>query len=120
MAQDRTALFVRVPTPLATRLAEVARVEGRTKQDLVTDLVASGIDEIAPTRHGSISPDILDLDQLADYLRVVPAEVVEKIAEGGLPGRRFGTEWRFSTAAVAAWMAGSDPIVDRPTGFSRQ
>ena len=119
MVQDRTALFVRVPTPLADRIDKAARQAGGTKQDLVTDLVASGIDEVPTEVPRSAELDILDLQQLSELLRVAPDDVLSRVDDGGLPGRRFGTEWRFSRIAVEAWMAGSDPLVDRPTGFSR-
>ncbi len=32
--------------------------------------------------------------------------------------RRFGEAWRFSRSAVIAWLAGTDPVTQRPTGFT--
>ena len=115
MADDRTALFVRVPTALATDLDERSRASGRSKQDLVSELLAAdGADE--PTR--SRRTDVLDLDEVAAMLRVDPADVMSRVAAGDFPARRFGVTWRFSRSAVLDWLDGNDPIEDRPTGFS--
>ncbi len=115
MADDRTALFVRVPTALATDLDERSRASGRSKQDLVSELLAAeGTDE--PTTRGRRT-DVLDLDEVAAMLRVDPADVMQRVAAGDFPARRFGVTWRFSRSAVLDWLDGNDPIEDRPTGF---
>ncbi len=115
MADDRTALFVRVPTALATDLDERSRASGRSKQDLVSELLAAdGPDDSASRGRRS---DVLDLEGVAAMLRVDPAEVMQRVAAGDFPARRFGVTWRFSRSAVLDWLDGNDPIEDRPTGF---
>lgn len=45
-----------------------------------------------------------DVDRLAAYLHVMPAEVVKLAERGKLPGRRVGGAWRFSAAEIHHWM----------------
>jgi excisionase family DNA binding protein len=50
-------------------------------------------------------PEVLDLAQAAQLL-AVDEEAVRDLAERGeLPGRRIGDAWRFSRAAVLAWLS---------------
>jgi excisionase family DNA binding protein len=43
-------------------------------------------------------------EQAGQFLQIEPALVVE-LAEGGkLPGRKLGAVWRFSRAALVAWL----------------
>jgi excisionase family DNA binding protein len=53
-----------------------------------------------------LSPlDVLTLDQAAAYLQLA-ADVVRAEADAGrLPGRRVAGEWRFSRAALLAWLS---------------
>jgi excisionase family DNA binding protein len=49
-------------------------------------------------------PDVLTLAEAAAYLRV-PEHELERIAgTQGLAGRRIGSEWRFSRAAIQDWL----------------
>jgi excisionase family DNA binding protein len=53
------------------------------------------------------TPEVLRTEQAAELLQV-SAAVVERLAEQGeLPGRRLDGEWRFSRAALLAWLAPS-------------
>jgi nitrogen PTS system EIIA component len=45
-----------------------------------------------------------DVDRLAAYLHLMPAEVVKLAERGKLPGRRVGGSWRFSAAEIHHWM----------------
>jgi excisionase family DNA binding protein len=49
---------------------------------------------------------VLTLEGAAELLQLEPDAVAELAASGELPGRRIGDEWRFSRAAVLAWLAG--------------
>ena len=52
--------------------------------------------------------DVLTLEEVAALLRL-PADAVHASAIAGeLPGRAFGEVWRFSRAAVIAWLAGTE------------
>jgi excisionase family DNA binding protein len=49
-------------------------------------------------------PEVLDAAQVAELLQVEEAEVVALAEAGDLPARRIGDAWRFSRAAVLAWL----------------
>ena len=46
----------------------------------------------------------LNIDKLAAYLHVAPAQVTKLVERGKLPGRRVGGEWRFSPAEIHHWL----------------
>ena len=48
---------------------------------------------------------MLTAAQAAELLQVDEAEVVALAEQGELPGRRIGDAWRFSRAALMAWLA---------------
>ena len=122
MQQDRTPLYVRLPTAEAEKLDRAAFELKRSKQDLVAGLVARYGDpdtlrrvtvETTPDGlsigHASFRsfppPDVLTVAQLAEWLDV-DAQVLTELAEDGkLPGRRLGGEWRFARDAVLDWLA---------------
>ncbi|TMK40488.1 MAG: helix-turn-helix domain-containing protein [Actinobacteria bacterium] len=129
------ALFVRLPAAEADRL-DRARLElKQAKREIVRELVAQHLDEVraahkhrvlaglkggrvvvdvpdegvAVGRHSfraGEAPEVLSLSQAAELLAVEEA-VVRELAEGGdLPARKLGNEWRFSRAALLAWLGG--------------
>jgi excisionase family DNA binding protein len=51
-------------------------------------------------------PDVLTLEQAAEFLQVEPAALAELAGRGEAPGRRMGDEWRFSRATLLAWLGG--------------
>ena len=53
-------------------------------------------------------PDVLTLQETAEYLRL-PQEIVERQAKKGqLPGRRIEETWRFLKAAIDDWLRSQD------------
>lgn len=53
-------------------------------------------------------PDVLTLEEVADYLRL-PRETVERqAARGQIPGRRIEDTWRFLRAAIDEWLKSQD------------
>ena len=53
-------------------------------------------------------PDVLTLEEVANYLRL-PQEVIEKqAAKGQLPGRRIEDTWRFLKTAIDDWLRSQD------------
>jgi predicted DNA-binding protein len=109
-----TALFVRVPEPLANRLDERSRDLGRSKQSVVTEM----LDQQLAQDVGKRGDDgILNLAETAELLRIAPSDVLNRVEHSNFPGRRFGDEWRFAKSAVVAWLGGNDSLVDHPTGF---
>jgi excisionase family DNA binding protein len=131
MSEERVALYVRIPISEAERLDRVAFTRKTPKQDVVAKLIARHLDDAdvlweapapppgAPRRvtvelpddrltigHASAAapPEVLTLAQAAELLQVEEPEV-EALAEAGeLPGRRIGDSWRFSRAALLAWL----------------
>ncbi len=114
--EGRSALFVRLPDRLVSQLDARIRADGRTKQAVVEDLLASqlAVDASVEVR----DDEILDLAGAATLLGITESDVLERIAEGDFPARRFGEQWRCSRTAILTWLAGTDPITPRPTGFS--
>ncbi len=45
-----------------------------------------------------------DLDRLATYLHLTPAQVARMADRGRLPGRKIGGKWRFSEAEIHHWL----------------
>jgi excisionase family DNA binding protein len=104
------------------RLREAAHLLRRSKQDLVSGLLGAygdvdtlrrvtveTTDDGLTVGHAEFRPfappDVLTVDQLAEWLQVQPDAIAE-LAEGGeLPGRKLGGEWRFAREAVLAWLA---------------
>src|SRR5262245_16821318 len=127
------ALFVRLPTAAVEKLDRAAEALGMRKKDLVAGLVSRYVDpdsrrgldalgsrstreitlgvvEPASTR-GSYSfqpydaPEVLTAAQAAQFLQIEEGEVIEMAEKGKLPGRRLGGGWRFSRAALVAWLS---------------
>ena len=119
---ERTPLYVRVPTSQAHRLDEAAHALKRSKQDLVTGLLHTYGDmdtlrrvTVETTDNGLTvghaefrpfaPPDVLTVEQLAEWLQVDPTAVAELADNNELPKRKLGGEWRFAREAVLAWLA---------------
>jgi excisionase family DNA binding protein len=123
MSHERP-LYVRLPAPEAEKLERAAHNLRLAKKDVVTALIARHLDDAsnAPRRvvvelgsdqltvgHAAVRPaeplEVLTLAQLAELVQT-PEEDLAAMAEAGeLPGRRLAGGWRFSRAAVLAWLA---------------
>ncbi len=128
------ALYVRIPATAVDKLDRAASALGVHKKDLVAGLVSRYVDPdsqrglsalgaiAAPRRVtvdlgdsgpalGSYSfqaydpPEVLNVEQAAQLLQIEPAMVIELSEAGQLPGRKLGSAWRFSRAALVAWLA---------------
>ena len=132
-----SAVFVRIPTAEAERLDRAAFELRTPKRDIVTTLVARYVDPDDPAALAALAadgedrrrvvveaedqgltvgrhafqpappPEVLTLAQVAELLQVEEAAAAELAERGELPGRRVGEAWRFSRAAVLAWLAGA-------------
>lgn len=135
--EPESALFVRLPANTADKLDRAAEALGVAKKDLVAGLVTKYVDpdsrkglsalgtltqprrvtvemgDSGPTL-GSYSfqphdpPEVMNVEQTAQLLQLDDQTVLELAEAGTLPGRKLGTVWRFSRAAVIAWLAGPD------------
>lgn len=51
-----------------------------------------------------VLPDVLTLEEAAEYLRVSEPVVVELATKHELPGRKIGQQWRFHRQGLAEWL----------------
>jgi excisionase family DNA binding protein len=130
-------LYVRLPSAAVDKLHRAAEALGIHKKDLVAGLVTRYVDpdsqrglsalgslsqprrvafetaEPSPTL-GTYSfqpydpPEVLSAEQAAELLQIDEATVAELADAGKLPGRKLGKVWRFSRAALVAWLAGPE------------
>jgi excisionase family DNA binding protein len=127
------ALFVRLPANAVDKLHRAAEALGIRKKDLVAGLVSKYVDpdsrrglhalgslsthkitvdvgQSGPT-HGAYSfqpydpPEVMNAVQAAEFLQIEEAVVIEMAEAGKLPGRKLGDAWRFSRAALVAWLS---------------
>lgn len=49
-------------------------------------------------------PDVLTLEEAADYLRLPEDTIARQAAQGNIPGRRIEETWRFLKAALDEWL----------------
>jgi excisionase family DNA binding protein len=129
------ALYVRLPATAVDKLDRAAELLGVHKKDLVAGLVSKYVDpdsrhglsalgslpaprrvtfelgEPNPTL-GTYSfqpydpPEVMSAEQAAQFLQIDEKVVTELAESGELPGRKLGHAWRFSRAALVAWLAG--------------
>lgn len=131
-----SALFVRLPATAVDKLDRAAEVLGMRKKDLVAGLVSKyvdpdsrhGLNELgrlsntkiafdlagkSPVR-GSYSfqpydpPEVMNAEEAGQFLQTEEAVVIEMAEAGNLPGRKLGKAWRFSRAALVAWLSTSE------------
>jgi hypothetical protein len=52
--------------------------------------------------------EVLNAEQAGRLLQIDEAVVIELAEAGKLPGRKLGAAWRFSRAALVAWLSGPE------------
>jgi excisionase family DNA binding protein len=111
-------LYVKLPATAGEKLDRASEALGIAKKELVAGLVekyvhpntARGLNALAGATVGSYSfqphepPEVMTAEQAADFLLIELGVVIEMAAAGRLPGRKLGAEWRFSRAALIAWL----------------
>jgi len=109
------ALFVRLPAAAVEKLDRAAETLGMRKKDLVAGL----IQKLGPTSGEPVSTvgaysfqpydpeplEVMNALQAAQFLQIDESVVIAMAEAGKLPGRRLGEVWRFSRAALVAWLA---------------
>jgi Helix-turn-helix domain len=76
----------------------------------VTHKVNGDARDSGPTR-GSYSfqpydpPEVMSAEQAGQFLQIDEAMVIQMADAGQLPGRKLGAVWRFSRAALVAWLS---------------
>ena len=112
------ALYVRLPEETADRLDRAAFELKASKQDLVAGLVSTYVnpDSLESLRDLTVgraalrpahapAPEVLTPSELAAWLQVDEAVVLDMAERGKLPGRKLGEEWRFARASILHWLA---------------
>lgn len=136
-SSPETALYVRLPATAVDKLDRAAAALGVHKKDLVAGLVSKYVDpdshrglsalgSLSQPRRvtvelgepgatlGSYSfqpydpPEVMNAEQAGQLLQIAEAVVIELAEAGKLPGRKLGNVWRFSRAALVAWLAGPE------------
>ena len=129
-----SALYVRIPADAVTRLGRAAEALGVHKKDLIAGLVTRYVDPDSPRALDALGalaqprrvsaemsdprptlgnysfqaydpPEVMSAEQAAQLLQVEEAVVLELAEAGQLPGRKLGRVWRFSRAALVAWLS---------------
>ena len=116
-ASDEGALFVRLPAAAVDKLDRAAERLGMRKKDLVAGLVSKYVHPDSPrglSALGSVGsylfqaydpPEVMNVEQAGQFLQADEEVVIEMAEAGKLPGRKLGKAWRFSRAALVAWLA---------------
>jgi excisionase family DNA binding protein len=127
-------LFVRLPAGEAEKLDRAAFELKTSKGKLVAGLVAryvdpsseNGLDALRALQtdgtpivgRAYVRPadesDVLTVAEAARMLRVGEHTVRELAAQGQLPGRKLGRQWRFSRRALLDWLGS---VERAPAGF---
>jgi excisionase family DNA binding protein len=131
---EESALYVRIPRAAVERLSRAAEALGVHKKDLVAGLVTKYVDPDSPRGLDSLGalsqprrvtvdvgdsgptlgaysfqaydpPEVMSVEQAAQFLQVDEAVVIELAEARQLPGRKLGSAWRFSRAALVAWLS---------------
>jgi excisionase family DNA binding protein len=115
---ETAAIFARIPRAEAEKLDRLSFELKRPKQEILAGLVArygEGEREASgpatePWSLGRIAlpdietPEVLTLEQLAQFLQVSVEEARALAESGDVRGRRIGEHWRFSRKGVLDWL----------------
>lgn len=86
-----------------TRPKTTTRTKPPARTKKTTSTLSTPGHDISPGRLAEW-PEVLTLAEAAAYLRVPELEVERIAGTQGLAGRRIGSEWRFSLAAIQDWL----------------
>lgn len=54
------------------------------------------------------TPDVMTLNEVAEYLRIPRSTVYKLVREGRIPGQKIGRQWRFRRAVVERWLGDTE------------
>jgi hypothetical protein len=132
--QPEGALYVRLPAKAFEKLDRASEALGVHKKDLIAGLVSKYVDPdtrqgltvlgaLSSPRRVSVElgdggptvgaysfhpydpPEVMNAEQAGHLLQLDEKVVLELAAAGQLPGRKLGAVWRFSRAALIAWLS---------------
>lgn len=64
------------------------------------------------TQVQSVIPSVMNVEEVADYLRVAPATIYRLAQQGKIPGAKVGRSWRFSKEMIDRWLAEKSKLVE--------
>lgn len=64
---------------------------------------------------GHHGPDILTLEEVAEYLRLTPQTIYKWAQEKRIPAAKLGKEWRFRKSIIDRWL--DEQILSDASGF---
>lgn len=122
MSRDKTALFVRLPKQQVAALDRLSEKTGRPKQHLLSELLADrlasgtfSLGRVEVTNPPDVTgDDVLTLAEAAVLFKLSPEAIQTAVETGGLPGRRFGKDWRFSRLSLLTWLGRGERVGNRP------
>jgi hypothetical protein len=108
MPEEQTPLYVRLSADPNRRLERAVTVSGKSKRQLVDEAVGAHFTDDGLVV-GNITmreeiPQVLTLAEAAALLRVEPSALERAALGGEVPGRQIAGAWRFSKAALIAWL----------------
>jgi excisionase family DNA binding protein len=117
--EDTAAIFARVPRAQAEKLDQLSADLRRPKQQIIAGLLAEyapGPEPAEPSGGLGLgryafrpaAPEVLTVEQLAQFLQVDEATVLALAEAGEIPGRQLAGEWRFSRERVLSWLGGDE------------
>jgi excisionase family DNA binding protein len=128
----QTPLYVKLPSTAVEKLDRASAALGVPKKDLVAGLVTRYVDPDSQrglSALGALSsrrppdtteggpmvgsysfqpydpPEVMNVDQAAQFLQIEAKNVIELAEAGKLPGKKLGPAWRFSREALVAWLS---------------
>ena len=61
------------------------------------------------------NPTIMNVEEVAGYLRVAPATVYRLAQRGEIPAAKVGRVWRFQKEAINRWLAAQAESTEKQT-----
>jgi len=58
-----------------------------------------------PDQTSEPTPDVLNVEEVAEYLRIPRSSIYKLAKRRGIPCQKVGRQWRFSRKAIDAWLA---------------
>jgi excisionase family DNA binding protein len=55
--------------------------------------------------HANISPEVMTVDEVAQYLRVSRSTVYRLLRDGEVPASKVGGYWRFRRHVIDTWLS---------------
>jgi len=115
MPSEHTPLYVRLSAEPTRRLDRAVAVSGKSKRQLVDEAVRDHFTDdglvVGRVALREDVPEVLTLNEAAALLRLDSSALERAARDGEVPARRVAGRWRFSKAALLAWLdhLGADP-----------